>query len=274
MKLRGDSGLEIPRTVPQGDTLLPGVRNVVAIASAKGGVGKSTISVNLALALARTGAKVGLLDADIYGPSLPLLMGVRRHPDMDVNGKMMPIIKQGVALMSIGFIAGEDAPVIWRGPLLAQTLQHFLTQVDWGELDYLLIDMPPGTGDIPLTLSQAIALSGALMVTTPQQMSLEDVERGIAMFSKVEVDILGMVENMSYYKCPHCDEKHALLGEYGGDYTARRLGVKCLASLPLDPTIGGPVPVMLDQPQSETAILFTQLATKLETEIQRLAQEF
>ena len=267
------SGLEIPRTVPEGDALLPRVRNVIAIASAKGGVGKSTISVNLALALVHTGAKVGLLDADIYGPSLPLLMGVRRQPDMDINGKMLPIVKHGLALMSIGFIAGEDAPVIWRGPLLAQALQRFLGQVEWGELDYLLIDMPPGTGDIPLTLSQTIALSGALIVTTPHKVALEDVERGIAMFTKVEVDILGVVENMGFYKCPHCDKQHALFGAHGGEDTARRLGLEFFARLPLEAQIGDKGPIVVTKPESEVAALFTTIADKLEAAIRRLAEE-
>ena len=267
------SGLEIPRSLPEGDALLPQVRHAIAIASAKGGVGKSTVSVNLALVLAGRGAKVGLLDADIYGPSLPLLMGVRRQPDMNINGKMLPIVKHGVALMSIGFIAGGDAPVIWRGPLLAQALQRFLGQVEWGELDYLLIDMPPGTGDIPLTLSQTVALSGALIVTTPHKVALEDVERGIAMFNKVEVDFLGMVENMGYYKCPHCDKQHALFGAHGGEDMARRLGLEFFASLPLEADLGDTVPIAVAKPQSEAAALFTTIADKLEAEIRRLAEE-
>ena len=193
--------MEAPRTSPVVEGPLAKVRNVVAIASAKGGVGKSTLSVNLAVSLAGQGARVGLLDADIYGPSIPLMMGLRQQPETDQQGMMHPLHKDGVALMSIGFIAGEDAPVVWRGPLLARALQQFLHQVEWGALDYLLIDLPPGTGDVPLTLSQVVALSGVLIVTTPQSVALEDVERGIAMFSKVEVDILGVVENMSYYIC-------------------------------------------------------------------------
>ena len=188
--------MQVPRTVPEDRGGLPGVRNAIAVASAKGGVGKSTVSTNLALSLAQTGVRVGLLDADIYGPSLPLLMGVQKQPDLTSEGKILPIEKHGVALMSIGFIAGEDAPVVWRGPLLAQALQHFISKVQWGDLDYLLIDLPPGTGDIPLTLSQTLALSGAVIVTTPQAVALEDVERGIAMFEKVEIPVLGVVENM------------------------------------------------------------------------------
>lgn len=210
--------LSIPRTDP-----LVQVRHTVAIASAKGGVGKSTVSINLAVSLAAQGAHVGLLDADIYGPSIPLMMGIRQQPTTEPQGAMRPVYKAEVGLMSIGFIAGEDAPVVWRGPLLARALQQFLHQVEWGALDYLLIDLPPGTGDVPLTLSQAVALSGALIVTTPQSVALEDVERGIAMFSKVEVDILGIVENMSYYLCGQCGQRHEIFGCGGGAAAAERL---------------------------------------------------
>lgn len=213
------------------------VRHTVAIASAKGGVGKSTVSINLAVSLAAQGARVGLLDADIYGPSIPLMMGIRQQPVTGQDGTMRPVYKAGVALMSIGFIAGENAPVVWRGPLLARALQQFLNQVEWGALDYLLIDLPPGTGDVPLTLSQAVALSGALIVTTPQSVALEDVERGIAMFSKVEVDILGIVENMSYYLCSQCDQRHEIFGCGGGREAAERLGLPFLGELPLSAAI-------------------------------------
>ena len=213
------------------------MRHTVAIASAKGGVGKSTVSINLAVSLAAQGARVGLLDADIYGPSIPLMMGIRQQPVTGQDGTMRPVYKAGVALMSIGFIAGENAPVVWRGPLLARALQQFLNQVEWGALDYLLIDLPPGTGDVPLTLSQAVALSGALIVTTPQSVALEDVERGIAMFSKVEVDILGIVENMSYYLCSQCDQRHEIFGCGGGREAAERLGLPFLGELPLSAAI-------------------------------------
>ena len=224
--------MSIPRTGP-----LAQVRHTVAIASAKGGVGKSTVSINLAVSLAAQGARVGLLDADIYGPSIPLMMGIRQQPTTGKQGTMRPVYKAGVALMSIGFIAGENAPVVWRGPLLARALQQFLNQVEWGALDYLLIDLPPGTGDVPLTLSQAVILSGALIVTTPQSVALEDVERGIAMFSKVEVDILGIVENMSYYLCSQCDQRHEIFGCGGGRDAAERLGLPFLGALPLSATI-------------------------------------
>ncbi|MFT5376227.1 MAG: ATP-binding protein involved in chromosome partitioning [Candidatus Latescibacterota bacterium] len=222
----------VPRTL-FAEGPLAGVRNAVAIASAKGGVGKSTLSVNLAVSLAAQGAAVGLLDADIYGPSVPLMMGVSQEPVVTEGERLLPVKAHGLSLMSIGFIAGRDAPVVWRGPLLAQALQQFLQQVEWGELDYLLIDLPPGTGDIPLTLSQSIALSGALVVTTPQNVALEDVERGISMFEKVEVDVLGVVENMSFYICPQCDKQHEIFGRGGGQAAAERLGLPFLGGVPL-----------------------------------------
>jgi len=252
------------------------VRNAVAVASAKGGVGKSTVSINLALSMARLGVEVGLLDADIYGPSIPLMMGVREQPGMAQDGRMVPIVKHGVALMSIGFVADEDAPVVWRGPLLAQALQHFINQVEWGELDCLLIDLPPGTGDVPLTLSQAVALSGAVMVTTPQDVALEDVERGIAMFEKVEVDVLGVVENMSYFLCPHCGERHEIFGHGGGREAAARLGLSFLGEIPLHAAVraggdqGQPVGAAADSGEGR---IFTEIATRVMAEIQGLADE-
>ena len=225
-----DSG--VPRTL-FAEGPLASVRNAVAIASGKGGVGKSTLSVNLAVSLAAQGAAVGLLDADIYGPSIPLMAGVSEEPALSNEQRLLPVKAHGIGLMSIGFIAGRDAPVIWRGPLLARALQQFLHQVEWGALDYLLIDLPPGTGDIPLTLSQSIALSGAVVVTTPQSVALEDVERGMAMFEKVEVDVLGVVENMSYYLCPHCDKRHEIFGKGGGRAAAKRNGVGFFGEVPL-----------------------------------------
>jgi ATP-binding protein involved in chromosome partitioning len=223
---------QVPRTL-FAEGPLAQVHNVVAIASAKGGVGKSTLSVNLATRLAAQGAAVGLLDADIYGPSIPLMTGVSDEPVLSEDDRLIPVKAHGINLMSIGFIAGREAPVIWRGPLLARALQQFLNQVEWGALDYLLVDLPPGTGDVPLTLSQTIALSGAVIVTTPQSVALEDVERGMAMFDKVEVDVLGVVENMSYYLCPNCDKRHEVFGRGGGRAAADRHGVPFLGEVPL-----------------------------------------
>ena len=256
--------MAFPRTLPEESTTLPGVANVVAVSSAKGGVGKSTVAVNLALSMVRDGARVGLLDADIYGPSLPVLTGVREEPEVHDGDRIQPLHAHGMALMSMGFLAGPDAPVIWRGPLLAQAVQQFLQQVDWGQLDILLLDMPPGTGDIPLTLTQAVALSGAVVVTTPQSVALQDVERGMAMFDKVDVDILGLVENMSYYLCPHCDERHEIFGHGGGRQTAKRLDIDFLGEIPLDEAIreGGDrgTPTMLGEPDSPRGAAFATIA--------------
>ena len=256
---------------------MPQVRNVIAVASAKGGVGKSTTCVNLALTLAAQGARVGLLDADIYGPSLPLLMGVRQEPELTADNKVRPIVKNGVALMSIGFVAGEEAPVIWRGPLLGRALQQFLEQVEWGELDYLLIDLPPGTGDVPLTLSQTVALSGIVVVTTPQEVALEDVERGIAMFEHVEVDILGLIENMSYFNCPQCGKRHEVFGHSGGRRLAERLDIPFLGEIPLEEAVrsGGDQgnPVVLAAPQAAESQIYAQIAASIAAQIRALAEE-
>ncbi len=256
--------MSFPRTLPEGSTTLPGVANVVAVSAAKGGVGKSTVAVNLALSMVQEGARVGLLDADIYGPSLPVLTGVRDEPEVRDGDRIQPLYVHDMALMSMGFLAGQDAPVIWRGPLLAQAVQQFLQQVDWGELDILILDMPPGTGDIPLTLSQAVAMSGAVVVTTPQSVALQDVERGMAMFDKVDVDILGLVENMSYYLCPTCDKRHEIFGHGGGRQTAERLDIDFLGEIPLDAAIreGGDrgEPTVLAEPESPRGQAFASIA--------------
>ena len=253
----------IPRTI-FAEGPLAQVCNVVAIASGKGGVGKSTLSVNLAARLAALGASVGLLDADIYGPSIPLMTGVSQEPVLSENDRLLPVKAHEISLMSIGFIADRDAPVIWRGPLLARALQQFLNQVEWGPLDYLLVDLPPGTGDVPLTLSQAITLSGAVIVTTPQSVALEDVERGMAMFDKVEVEVLGVVENMSYYLCPNCDKRHEIFGRGGGKTAADRQQVPFWGEVPLIEAIrsagdhGQPAAL-----HSQYESLFTPLCTSL-----------
>lgn len=259
--------MQIPPILREDSQLLSGVRHAIAVASAKGGVGKSTVSLNLAFSLARLGARVGLLDADFCGPSIPLMVGVCEEPRLMPNNKMAPILKDGVALMSIGFIAGRETPVVWRGPLLAQALRHFLTQVEWGERDFLLIDLPPGTGDVPLTLSQTLALSGAVIVTTPQDVALQDVERGIAMFEKVDVDILGVIENMSYYCCPHCGTRHEIFSHGGGRRAADRLGLRFLGEVPLLPVLC----LEVAPADSAEARLFDRIAAGVVEEIQRLA---
>ncbi|VAV84756.1 [4Fe-4S] cluster assembly scaffold protein Mrp (=ApbC), partial [hydrothermal vent metagenome] len=201
---------------------IEGIKHTIAVASGKGGVGKSTVAVNLALSLAASGARVGLLDIDIYGPSIPMMMGVSDELEITEDKKLVPLEKDGLKLMSVGFMLDEETPLIWRGPLIMQLIQQFLRGVDWGELDYLVIDMPPGTGDAQLTLVQNIPLSGAVIVTTPQDVALIDARRAIMMFSQVEVPVLGIVENMSSFCCPHCNETTDIFSSGGGKATAER----------------------------------------------------
>ena len=245
---------------------LPGVKHTLAIGSGKGGVGKSTVAVNLAVALAEMGAGVGLLDADIYGPSIPALMGIREQPRSD-GQKILPLERYGVRLMSIGFILPEGAPVIWRGPMIAGALQQFLRDVAWGELDYLLIDLPPGTGDIQLTLCQAIPLSGAVIVMTPQDVATEIGSKTLAMFRQLRVPILGIIENMSYFICPHCEQPTEIFDRGGGKRASERLGVPFLGEVPLDVEvrIGGDEgrPILIRDPESAIADAFRQVARNL-----------
>jgi ATP-binding protein involved in chromosome partitioning len=243
----------------------PLIRNTVAISSGKGGVGKSTVAVNLALALTGSGARVGVLDADVYGPNVPMMMGARGLPGMFQN-RIMPVLAHGTRLISIGFFVQSDDAAIMRGPLLGSTIKQFLFDVDWGELDYLVIDLPPGTGDAQLTISQAIPLSGAVMVTTPQEVSLHDVRKGLAMFKRLNVPILGIVENMSHYVCPHGD-RIALFGEGGGRRLAGEWQVPLLGELPFDPETraGGDTgrPVVVAGPDSTQAAAFRELAGRV-----------
>jgi ATP-binding protein involved in chromosome partitioning len=217
--------------------LIPGVRNTIAVASGKGGVGKTTVAVNLAVSLARDGARVGLLDADITGPNVPLMMGTAGSHVTGTNGRVNPVVSHGVKMMSIQYFLTGDAPVIWRGPLIHSAIQQFLRDVDWGELDYLVVDLPPGTGDAALSLSQLIPLSGAVIVTTPQEVSLLDARKAIGMFSKVNVRTLGVVENMSVFICPDCGHEHDIFGSGGGEKIARELGLEVLGRIPLEPGV-------------------------------------
>jgi ATP-binding protein involved in chromosome partitioning len=216
--------------------LIPDVKNTVAVASGKGGVGKSTVAVNLAVALKQTGAKVGLMDTDVYGPSVPILMGSQSGPSV-VEGKLEPPVQHGIKLISIAYFLPEGEAVIWRGPMLHKTIHQFLGDVRWGELDYLVIDMPPGTGDIQLSLSQTIPLTGAVIVSTPQDMALTVASKAIAMFQKLSVPILGVVENMSYYTCPHCGAREDIFGHGGARAAAERLHFPFLGEVPLDVNI-------------------------------------
>ena len=215
---------------------IPGVRHLIAVGSGKGGVGKTTVSVNLAIALARLGHKVGLLDADVYGPNVPLMMGISRPPE--ARGELIQPLEQfGVKLMSMGFLNPGDKPLVWRGPMLHSVIQQFLRGVNWGDLDYLVIDLPPGTGDVQLTLIQTAPITGAVIVTTPSDVSLEDARKAVHMFHQVRVEILGIVENMSYLVCPHCDQRVDVFSTGGGRRTATAMDVHFLAEIPLDPEI-------------------------------------
>jgi ATP-binding protein involved in chromosome partitioning len=223
------------RSVQPGLTPLAGIRNIIAVASGKGGVGKSTTAVNLALALASEGAKVGILDADIYGPSQPRMLGLSgRRPTTSDGKRIHPLEAFGIACMSIGFLIDEDQPMIWRGPMVTQALQQLLGETNWGDLDYLIVDMPPGTGDIQLTLSQRVPVSGAVIVTTPQDIALLDARKGLRMFEKVKVPVLGIVENMSLHVCSNCGHQEPIFGSGGGERMAEQYGVPLLGNLPLD----------------------------------------
>lgn len=219
----------VPRPAP-----IPGVRRLIAVASGKGGVGKSTTAANLCVALARQGAAVGLMDADIYGPNVPIMMGVNETPGMDPNGGILPLERHNVKMISLGFITEAGAPVIWRGPMLAKMVMQFLRDVSWAPLDFLVIDLPPGTGDVQLTLIQSARLDGAVIVTTPQSVALEDVRRGIRMFNTVDVPVIGIVENMSEYICGKCNTRTDIFGRGGGAKMASEYGVPLLGAIPLD----------------------------------------
>jgi len=217
-----------------GGQLVPGVKNIVAVASGKGGVGKSTVSANLAVALALDGATVGLLDADITGPNIPLMMGVEGSPAASPQGRILPLERYGVKVISIQLFVPQGQPIVWRGPLVGGAIQQFLRDVEWGDLDYLVIDLPPGTSDAQLTLAQSVPISGAVMVTTPQQVALLDVDKAVSMFRRLSVPIIGLVENMSAFVCPHCGEATELFGRGGGERFSREQGIEFLGGIPLD----------------------------------------
>ena len=252
---------------PSDKATLKGPKNVIAVAAGKGGVGKSTVAVNLALALQRHGARVGLLDADVFGPSIPTMLGSPEVPaSANKDSKIVPAIHQGLKVISVGFFVDKDEAVVWRGPMVHRLLQQFLGDVEWGDLDYLVCDLPPGTGDVQLSLSQLIPIAGSVMVTTPQEVSIVDVVKGIAMFEKVEIPILGIVENMSYYKCPACGHHDEIFSHGGGKRLAQEIGADFFGEIPIDTRIrfGGDagVPIIVSSPDSENAMRFMDIATK------------
>ncbi len=258
-------GVPGPDMRPQ-QAAIPGIKHIVAVASGKGGVGKSTTSVNLAASLRALGFKVGLLDADIYGPSIPRLLDITERPEI-VNDRVQPVEKYGMKVMSMGFLMDEEAPVIWRGPMVVSALMQLTREVDWGELDFLVLDMPPGTGDAQLTMAQQTPLSGAVIVSTPQDLALVDARKGLKMFKDVDVPILGIVENMSSFVCPHCGETSDIFGAGGAEEDARRLGVMFLGKVPLHMAIrensDAGKPLIVAEPEGPHAAFYKQLALKV-----------
>jgi ATP-binding protein involved in chromosome partitioning len=250
--------------------LLPGVKHTIAVASGKGGVGKSTVAVNLAVSLALDGAKVGLLDADIYGPSIPLMMGIDRRPQL-VQQKLIPLEAHGVSVMSIGFLVDPLQAVIWRGPMVSGAIKQFMSDVNWGELDYLVFDLPPGTGDIHLTLVQSIALSGAVIVTTPQDIALADARKAYKMFEKVHVPVFGMIENMSYHICAQCGHREDIFAHGGGEKASAELGVPFLGAIPIYTPIrvGGDIgkPIVVYEPKAEQSQLIRKIARNMAAQV-------
>ncbi|UCC85284.1 MAG: Mrp/NBP35 family ATP-binding protein [Gemmatimonadota bacterium] len=264
----GGGGRE-PAATPASPTpdTVPGVERVIAVSSGTGGVGKSTVAANLAVALAKRGARVGLMDADVYGPNIPIMFGVYSRPGITADEKVVPIESHGVKLMSIGFLLDEDTPAIWRGPIVMGIIRQFLQQVEWGELDYLIVDMPPGTGDAQLSLVQLAKVDGAVLVTTPQGVATADVLKGIKMFERVEVPVLGLVENMSGFLCPHCGERTDVFGRGGGSKLAATAGVPFLGEIPLGAAVveasDSGQPTVASAPDSPEAQAFMELAEKL-----------
>jgi ATP-binding protein involved in chromosome partitioning len=246
---------------------LPGVQNIVAVASGKGGVGKSTVATNLAVALSMAGLRTGLLDADIYGPSIPLMMGVHDRPQVTTANRILPFFNHGVKMQSLGFFLDENSPVIWRGPMVMRAVQQLLQDTEWGELDVLVVDLPPGTGDVQLTLAQTVPLTGAILVTTPQDLALLDVKKGAEMFKQVGAPLLGIVENMSFFTCPDCGKETEIFRRGGGQKESERLGIPLIGRVPLEPDVcdagDSGVPVAIGHPETQAGAEFHKIAATM-----------
>jgi ATP-binding protein involved in chromosome partitioning len=266
----------VRRAAPAGTTqLLPDVKNIIAVASGKGGVGKSTTAVNLALGLAALGLRVGVLDADIYGPSLPKLLAIKERPQTLGGTRLKPITRYGLTVMSIGFLIDEETPMIWRGPMVISALTQMLREVEWGTLDVMVVDMPPGTGDAQLTMAQQVPLKGAVIVSTPQDLALIDARRGISMFKRVNVPVLGVIENMSYFLCPHCGTRSDIFSHGGARHEAERLGVPFLGEVPLHMTIreksDAGLPVVATEPDGPHAKIYRDIAARVRDQLKGAA---
>lgn len=252
---------------PQPPALIPGIKNVIAVASGKGGVGKSTTAVNLAIALSQTGAAVGILDADIYGPSIPRMLNITEKPEGEEGKKIPPVTAHGIKAVSMGFFMEEDTPVVWRGPMVGMAVEQLLRDVDWGELDYLVVDLPPGTGDAQLTLTQKVPITGVIIVSTPQAVALADVRKGINMFKKVDAPILGVIENMSYFICPNCDHRAEIFSHGGAKDEADATGMEFLGGIPLDSHIREDAdsgnPILISRPDSPHSKKYRDIAGRI-----------
>jgi len=259
---------------PEGPQAIPGISQIIAVGSGKGGVGKTTLAVNLALALARLGHKVGLLDADVYGPNVPLMLGESAEPQMAPDGRIVPSERFGVRSISVGYLNPGDKPLVWRGPMLHSVVKQFLSRVAWGDLDYLVVDLPPGTGDVVISLAQTVPLTGAVVVTTPSDVALQDARKAIEMFRQVQVEILGLAENMSYFVCPHCNHEIDVFATGGGERTAQQFQIPFLGRIELDPTIrqGGDSgqPVVLAGEQANNAKSLFAFARKVQARAEEL----
>lgn len=275
----GDVQIAIETDIPNGrgasgKQAIPGVKNIIAVSSGKGGVGKSTVAVNLAVTLAQWGAKVGLVDTDVYGPNVPIMMGIDQDPLVE-GQKLLPLEAYNVKVMSIGFLNRGDKPVIWRGPMLGTAVRQFLYDVIWGELDYLIVDMPPGTGDVQLSLAQMVPVQGAVLVTTPQEVAMADVRKAINMFDQVHIPVFGIVENMSYFICPNCSEKHSIFGSGGGAELAGKFRTRLLGQIPLSTGVreGGDagLPIIIGAPESVQAEAIKEIATRVAAQVVKAA---